>query len=76
MDYQDAKVEFFEELGTPGGAAKLGLLEKDHRIVAAAPPSAVEAAFITVTLGVSRDPSPRAGPRTHGRGAGHTTHSL
>jgi len=37
-DFYKANVEFFEELGSPGGAAKLGLIERDHAIVAALPP--------------------------------------
>jgi hypothetical protein len=31
-------VEFFDDLGSPGGAAKLGLINKDHPLVAALPP--------------------------------------
>ena len=30
--------EFFDEVGSPGGAAKLGLINKDHPLVAALPP--------------------------------------
>src|SRR5699024_9422991 len=37
-DYYDANVEFFDDIGSPGGAAKLGLIPKDHPIVAALPP--------------------------------------
>ena len=29
---------FFDDLGSPGGAAKLGLIEKDHEVIAALPP--------------------------------------
>jgi NAD-dependent dihydropyrimidine dehydrogenase PreA subunit len=37
-DYYKANVEFFDDLGSPGGASKLGLIEKDHPIIAALPP--------------------------------------
>ena len=37
-DYYKANVEFFDDLGSPGGAAKLGLINKDHPIIAALPP--------------------------------------
>ena len=37
-DYYKANVEFFDELGSPGGASKMGLIEKDHPLVAALPP--------------------------------------
>ena len=33
-----AKVDFFNDLGSPGGAAKLGKIDKDHPIIAALPP--------------------------------------
>ena len=38
--YEDdkANVEFFDDLGSPGGAAKLGLINKDHPVVSALPP--------------------------------------
>ena len=36
-EYYTANVEFFDDLGSPGGAAKLGLIAKDHPIVAALP---------------------------------------
>ncbi len=39
-DYYKANVEFFEEVGSPGGAAKVGVIPKDHPIVAALPPQA------------------------------------
>ena len=35
-----AVVEFFEELGSPGGAAKVGVIHSDHSIVAELPPQA------------------------------------
>jgi ferredoxin len=37
-DFYKANVEFFEEVGSPGGASKTGKIEKDHPIVAALPP--------------------------------------
>ena len=39
-DYYKANVEFFDDLGSPGGAAKLGVIAKDHPIIAALPPQA------------------------------------
>jgi NAD-dependent dihydropyrimidine dehydrogenase PreA subunit len=36
--YQTANVEFFSELGSPGGAAKLGMIDRDHPIIAALDP--------------------------------------
>jgi NAD-dependent dihydropyrimidine dehydrogenase PreA subunit len=37
-DFYKANVEFFDDLGSPGGAAKLGKIDKDHPLVAALPP--------------------------------------
>ena len=37
-DYYDANVHFFDDLGSPGGAAKMGVIDKDHELVAALPP--------------------------------------
>ena len=37
-DYYKANVEFFQEIGSPGGAAKVGVVHYDHPIVAALPP--------------------------------------
>ena len=34
-DYYKVNVEFFEDLGSPGGASKVGKIDKDHPIVAA-----------------------------------------
>jgi NAD-dependent dihydropyrimidine dehydrogenase PreA subunit len=34
-DYYNANVDFFEDLGSPGGAAKMGVIDKDHPLVAA-----------------------------------------
>ncbi|MCB2176657.1 MAG: ferredoxin family protein [Actinomycetales bacterium] len=38
QEYYTANVEFFEPLGSPGGAAKLGEIDRDHPIIAALPP--------------------------------------
>ncbi|MDQ1014337.1 ferredoxin [Streptomyces afghaniensis] len=38
QDYTRASVEFFDALGSPGGAAKLGLIERDHPLIAALQP--------------------------------------
>jgi hypothetical protein len=35
-------VEFFDDLGSPGGASKVGKIDKDHPIVAALPPQSQE----------------------------------
>ena len=37
-DYYRANVEFFDTLGSPGGAAKMGRIDHDHPIVVALPP--------------------------------------
>jgi NAD-dependent dihydropyrimidine dehydrogenase PreA subunit len=37
-DFYNANVEFFSDLGSPGGAAKTGKIAKDHPLVAALPP--------------------------------------
>ncbi|GAA1788858.1 hypothetical protein GCM10009811_12260 [Nostocoides veronense] len=37
-DYYKANVEFFDDLGSPGGAAKMGMIPKDHPLIAALPP--------------------------------------
>ena len=36
-DYYTVNVEFFSELGSPGGAAKTGVIGVDHPTVAALP---------------------------------------
>ncbi|MGP4915181.1 Ferredoxin [Corynebacterium xerosis] len=36
--YYQANIEFFDDIGSPGGAMKLGMISKDHPIVAALPP--------------------------------------
>ena len=37
-DYLTANVEFFDEIGSPGGAAKLGEISHDAPLVAKLPP--------------------------------------
>jgi NAD-dependent dihydropyrimidine dehydrogenase PreA subunit len=37
-DFYTANVDFFTDLGSPGGASKLGKIDKDHPIVEALPP--------------------------------------
>ncbi len=39
-DYYDANVHFFDDLGSPGGASKIGQIDKDHPVVEAVPPRA------------------------------------
>lgn len=41
-EYYNANVVFFEEIGSPGGASKLGLIKHDAPLVAALPPQAGE----------------------------------
>ena len=41
-DFYNANVEFFSDLGSPGGAAKTGKIGKDHPLVAALPPQGEE----------------------------------
>jgi hypothetical protein len=36
-DYHRANVEFFAEIGSPGGASKVGAYDVDHPVVAAVP---------------------------------------
>jgi hypothetical protein len=38
-DYTRANAEFFDDLGSPGGASKLGALDRDHPLIAAQPPA-------------------------------------
>ena len=33
-----SNVDFFDDLGSPGGAAKLGVIDKDHPLIEALPP--------------------------------------
>lgn len=40
-DYYKANVEFFDDIGSPGGAAKVGIFAKDHSVIAVLPPQAV-----------------------------------
>ena len=37
-DFYKANVEFFSDLGSPGGASKVGKINKDHPVVTALPP--------------------------------------
>ncbi len=37
-DYYTANVGFFDDLGSPGGAAKMGEIDKDHPLIEALPP--------------------------------------
>ena len=37
-DYYKANVEFFDEIGSPGGAAKVGPYAFDHPVIAVLPP--------------------------------------
>ncbi len=37
-EYYTANVGFFDDLGSPGGAAKMGEIDKDHPFIAALPP--------------------------------------
>ena len=37
-DYYTANVDFFNDLGSPGGAAKMGVIDKDHPLIEALPP--------------------------------------
>mgnify|MGYP000632754627 CR=1 FL=1 len=32
--YTEANAEFFDDIGSPGGAAKLGVIDRDHALVA------------------------------------------
>jgi NAD-dependent dihydropyrimidine dehydrogenase PreA subunit len=41
-DYAAINVEFFDDLGSPGGAAKLGKVDRDPAAVAALPPADVD----------------------------------
>lgn len=37
-DYYDANVDFFDKLGSPGGAARTGSVDYDHKFVEQLPP--------------------------------------
>ncbi|MGO1569593.1 MAG: 4Fe-4S dicluster domain-containing protein, partial [Brachybacterium sp.] len=37
-EYYKANVEFFDDVGSPGGAAGTGVIDKDHPIIEALPP--------------------------------------
>lgn len=38
--YIQANIDFFDGLGTPGGAARLGPVDKDHPLIEGLPPQA------------------------------------
>lgn len=38
--YADINLHFFDEIGSPGGASRLGPVDADHPLVAALPPQA------------------------------------
>ena len=77
-DYYKANVEFFDDLGSPGGAAKIGKIDKDHPLIAALPPqdqrgteprdrgAAVRGRLPRLSLGPAR-PVRRDRPRAPGR---------
>lgn len=39
-DHRRANAEFFSELGSPGGAGRVGLVEHDHPLIDGLPPQA------------------------------------
>ncbi len=41
-DYTQANVDFFDDLGSPGGAAKVGKVDKDPGLIANLPPQAAD----------------------------------
>ncbi len=41
-EYTQANVDFFDELGSPGGASKVGKTENDPGLIAALPPQVAE----------------------------------
>lgn len=45
--YQDINAQFFDELGSPGGAARTGRINKDHSLVAALPQAHAQQAAAT-----------------------------
>ena len=49
-DYYKINVDFFEELGSPGGASKIGKIGKDHPVVAALPPQAARRVTLAARL--------------------------
>ena len=42
-DYYKANVEFFDDLGSPEGAAKMGKIDKDHPLIESLPPQEQDA---------------------------------
>jgi hypothetical protein len=43
-DFTDANYRFFDDLGSPGGASKIGKIDLDAAFVAGLPPTGREAA--------------------------------
>ena len=41
-DYYQANVDFFSEIGSPGGAAKMGQIAHDHDLIKSLPPQPVD----------------------------------
>ncbi|BDH56263.1 ferredoxin [Tsukamurella sp. PLM1] len=41
-EYVSANIDFFKEIGSPGGAAKQGKIDYDHPFIAALPPMNTE----------------------------------
>ena len=57
-EYYKVNVDFFADLGSPGGASKTGKIGKDYPLVAAQPPQ-----------GEQSCPSPHGSPRSPGTGS-------
>ena len=53
-EYSEVNTKFFVEIGSPGGAAKLGPIGKDHQIVAALPPQLVKGCSCLLFVSNSR----------------------
>ena len=63
-DYYKANVDFFDDLGSPGGAAKMGEIDKDHPLIAALP--AAGARRVTARRSERRHASPGGSPTSPG----------
>ena len=66
-DYYKANVEFFDDLGSPGGAAKIGKIDKDHPLVAALPPQARASTDAALSAGLGRGCPTSPGTRSRRR---------